>query len=199
MLYWQGFGPDNDARREYLRHGLAFKMPGLMLYLALLAVYLAPIIAWWRVPVNRISMAIAVVVLLSYPVWPVVAADAQLAAGIPTAGFLHRVVSSLRSPVIEHSFWAIAAAIGAMIAANLAVRLRRAVVDANGHVDAFLCLSVLSFLFVMPFSYMYWEKYFMPLLPLATLAVVNGATVCAEAEQAAATNQSSASLSKSAL
>jgi hypothetical protein len=37
---------------------------------------------------------------------------------------------------------------------------------------AFLGLAVVCFLVMMPFSYMHWEKYFMPLLPLAAVHVL---------------------------
>jgi len=33
-------------------------------------------------------------------------------------------------------------------------------------------LAVFSFLAVMPFSYLYWEKYLLPVLPLAAVALV---------------------------
>jgi hypothetical protein len=30
-------------------------------------------------------------------------------------------------------------------------------------------LSILSFLIIMPFSYVYWEKYFLPLMPIIAI------------------------------
>ena len=36
----------------------------------------------------------------------------------------------------------------------------------------FLGLAVVCFVAVMPFSYMHWETYFMPLLPLAGVLVL---------------------------
>jgi hypothetical protein len=172
MWFWGGVGPDNDARVDYLRHGLAFKMPGLMLYLALLCVYLAPLLFWSRLPRRTSALVAGLAVLASYPLWPVVAADAQRAANIATAGFLHRALRATGSPLIEHAVWALSAACGAAVAASLVVWSGRALRDPARDRDGLLAWPVIAFLLVMPFSYMYWEKYFMPVLPIAALAIV---------------------------
>jgi hypothetical protein len=174
MGFWQGFGPDNEARVEYLQHGLSFKPSALMLYLAVLSVYLAPVTALFGQSFTRRALTAGVVALCAYPLWPVVPADAQLAAGITTAGFLHRAVDALDLPLAAHVFWAVAAAAGATIAAGFGERTWRAVRDDRELVAGLLCATVLWFLLLMPFSYMYWEKYFMPVLPFAALALVQG-------------------------
>jgi len=33
-------------------------------------------------------------------------------------------------------------------------------------------LSIISFLLIMPFSYLCWEKYFLPMLPLAMMSIL---------------------------
>lgn len=175
MWFWQGPGPDNEARHTYLQHGMAYKMPGLMLYLSLLTVYLAPVFVFWRVPFGKPSIAAFVLVVATYGLWPVVAAEAQLAVGITTAGFLHRVVSALLPPIVQQAFWALTAGGGAALTAALAIRGVDALRRDDHRGQAFVCLTLLAFLILMPFSYMYWEKYFMPVLPFALIAIVMSA------------------------
>ena len=127
----------------------------------------------YGLPITRRTVLVGAGALCAYPLWPVVAADVQLAAGITTAGLLHRAVSSVGLPLAAHAFWAIAAAVGASLAAGFGARTWRAVHHDRDLADGLLCVTVLWFLLLMPFSYMYRERVtFMPVLPFASLAIV---------------------------
>ena len=183
MWFWQGFGPDNEARVDYLQHGLRFKPAALTLYLALLSAYLAPVIALNGLPITRRTVLVGAGALCAYPLWPVVAADVQLAAGITTAGLLHRAVSSVGLPLAAHAFWAVAAAVGASIAAGFGARTWRAVHHDRDLADGLLCVTVLWFLLLMPFSDMYLGEV------LHASASVRGARDCAGATSRAASSR----------
>ena len=101
-------------------------------------------------------------------------------------GFLHRAVRAslgrLGSSAPDVFFW-LAFGLGVAVLAAIArdVTLRRPARWPDAR--TLLGLAVLSFLAVMPFSYMHWEKYFMPLLPLVSVLVLaEGAEDAAGAE-----------------
>ena len=151
MWYWQGFGPDNDARVEYLQHGLAYKMPGLMLCRALLSVYSragAGVLSRQGDASQRRSGTRGGGRIRGL-------ADRRRRrpdrGRHRDGGFFHRLLKWATPPWAEHALWAASAAYGGVVAATLAMRLPAAMRDRARHGEAFTYLCVLSFLAVMPF------------------------------------------------
>jgi hypothetical protein len=164
MLLWRGLGPASATRALYLSNGLSFHPPSLSLYVGQLFTYLCPL-PW----AERSGRGWACVGALSLVYWlaPVCSSPPQVAVGIGTIGLLHRGVRATvgrLGPAAEGLFFWLAFGLGLSVrfAVVRDVLARRDV----GWPDArtFLGLAVLCFLAVMPFSYLHWEKYFMPLL-----------------------------------
>ena len=178
MLFWRGLGPDTGTRAYYLSGGFSFKAEALTLYVTQLFTYLCPLLffrlsswmgrSWrWWAWVGGGSLA--------YWLAPIRPARVQVAARVDAIGLLHRAlratVGRLGVGAVDVVFWvAFGLGLSVLLTVVRDVVFRRGA----GWPDArtFLGLAVLCFLAVMPFSYMHWEKYFMPLLPLVAVLVL---------------------------
>jgi len=176
LLYlWEGISPDNQFRALYLNEGIAFHPEILVLYISLIAVYLLPLLLWrrrevytdWRVP------AISLPVALLFWLFPVQASQCSLDIGVDTVGLFHRLLNHLLGDpawsrvVFFLAFWA-ALPVLWLVLVDSYRRLRRRLYDTVFLLD----LLTLSFMIVMPFSYLGWEKYFMPLLPILAARLI---------------------------
>jgi hypothetical protein len=178
FLLWGGLAPAGARRPVYLSDGLAFNPASLTLYVTQLFTYLCPLLLWrprsWT-PGSWRGWAWIGGLSLAYWLAPVRPAPPQVRAGIDTIGLLHRAIRAtvgrLGGAAEDAVFWVafgLGLAVLVRVARDVAARRNGAWPDAR----TFLGLAVLSFLAVMPFSYMHWEKYFMPLLPLAAVLVL---------------------------
>ena len=178
FLLWGGLGPASATRAHYLSAGLSFHPTALTLYVTQLFTFLWPLLllhpsawarhtrGWW-----------ATVAGLSFAYWlaPIRPAPAQIVAGIDTIGLLHRAIRATvgrMGAAAEDVFFWIAFGLGVAVLLSLAGDIVSRRKDAWPDARAFLGFAVLSFLVVMPFSYLHWEKYFMPLLPLAAVLLL---------------------------
>ncbi len=172
VVLWGGLSPDNDVRRLYLAEGLRFDPHALSLYLAITAVYLAPLLAvvirsrraWeWAWLGGLAAMCVWL--------WPVAPSTAQTSQGIDTVGFLDRALHALLPPAAITCVYVAGAFIGTWALAQALWQpfARARVVFAS----MFLAAAVVSFLVVMPFSYMPWEKYALPLLMVGAVALTS--------------------------
>jgi hypothetical protein len=179
LLWWGGLGPASRTRALYLSGGLAFTPPALILYVTQLFTYLCPLLLLrrprvWAWQSRRQWLWIGGVSLV-YWVAPLRPAAIPVATGIDTVGLLHRAVRAtvgrLGVPAEDGFFW-IAFGLGLAVASAIG---RQALTRRAGDwpdTRVFLALAVACFLAVMPLLYMYWEKYFMPLLPLVGVLVL---------------------------
>jgi hypothetical protein len=178
ILLWGGLGPVSPTRTQYLSDGLSFDPASLTLYVSQLFTYLCPLLLlppWPWAGRSRRWWGWIGAVSLVYWLAPVRPSPPQVAAWIDTIGFLHRAVRATLGrlgPLAEDLFFWIAFALGlsVLFAVVRDVLARRDVEWPDAR--SFLRLAVLSYLAVMPWSYMHWEKYFMLLLPLAGVLVL---------------------------
>jgi hypothetical protein len=178
FLLWGGLGPASATRERYLAGGVSFNPASAVLYITQLFTYLCPLLLlapWSWVGRSRRWWAWVWGASLLYWLAPVRPAPPQVAAGMDTIGLLHRAIRATIGPLgvaaTDVFFW-IVFALGLFV---LAAVIRDVVFRRSPEwpdTRAFLGLAVLCFLAVMPFSYMHWEKYFMPLLPLAAVLVL---------------------------
>jgi hypothetical protein len=173
---WQGLSPQNSLRSLYLQGNVRYDPHALSLYLAVPAVYLSPLIVWrvWH-GVRWTSVAAGIVAAIFVLAFPVKASLAQTAQDVFTVGFVHRVLEATLPPLaVRFAFFLMAAVwITVLIECgrDAAARWRHT----PPAVPELMPWSlVIAFLIVMPFSYMPWEKYGVPLF-IAAAAMLVGA------------------------
>lgn len=105
-------------------------------------------------------------------VFPVQAAPASAAQGIETVGFFHKAVRLVADPGAEKWIFFAACSLGWLVLLVLAGDALRRIRREEWSFVVFLVFGVFAFLVIMPFSYLGWEKYFMPVLPLLALLLL---------------------------
>lgn len=166
VWFWHGLAPASAMRAKYPDPGIGFHIAAFVGYVGLVAIFLAPLVmVRWRiyVPRLRIALLIGCVSLLAW-VFPVRPSPSAVDAGLSTVGLLDRGLQMMIPAAgLRDLFYWIAFSLGLLL---LAVFLKDAV---QRRLPALL---VVAFLFVMPFSYLYWEKYMLPVLPVAAVAIL---------------------------
>ena len=159
-VLWKGLAPDSGMRGVYVTGSLRFQFTALVGYVAALFVYLAPPLLWrWRAWVGWPAG------VLLYALFPLRPSAPTLQHGFTTMGLLDRALHFLfPEQWTRDIFYGMAFAAGVLV-------LRRLIPAAAARREL-PALAVFSFLAVMPFSYLYWEKYLLPVLPLAAVAFV---------------------------
>ena len=178
FLLWGGLGPASATRAHYLSGGLSFNPASVTLYVTQLFTFLCPLLlltprpwagktrGWWAV-VGGLSVV--------YWLAPIHPSPTQTAAGIFTVGLLHRLVRATVGRIgaaAEDVFFWLAFGLGLAVLLTMTQDIVSRRNGAWPDTRTFLALAVLCYLVVMPFSYMRWEKYFMPLLPLTAVLLL---------------------------
>jgi len=174
-VLWKGFSPDNDLKKIYLDEGYSFHPSYFTLYVCQLFIYLVPIIliSWKTFYKNNKAIIFSLIASSSYWLFPVRACKYQINANINTVGFFHKFVKIVfGNQFIEDIIFYIAFLMGFpiiyFIVKDTYFKWQEETLDFSFLLD----LSIIIFLMVMPFSYLCWEKYFLPLLPLITMRIL---------------------------
>ncbi len=162
LLVWLWGGhltSSNPLRAASLSAGVRFDSHALSLYLAVPAVYLAPLVFPRVRRAGRAAWAAGLAAGLFVLALPVEPSIVQTQDGVFTVGFVHRAIHALVGAPVERMLFAAFAVVNLTAIASA---FRRATAAWRaGRVDEaeiFLWLGVAAFLAVMPFSYMPWEK-----------------------------------------
>lgn len=155
MALWGGMAPDSWMRGEYTSGGTRFHPSFLIGYVAQIPIYLAPfLIAWrgWWKQDRWVFLASGV-----YWLFPVRAPEASKKIGIETVGMLDRLMPAVARDAV---YW-----FGFLAGLMLLREMLRAARERGGYAMLAACVTA-AFLAVMPWSYLYWEKYLLPVLPV---------------------------------
>lgn len=174
ILFWGGFMPAYEGR-DYFAAEMRFHPNFLTLYVCLFPIYLLPFVAWRRRAfyASPAVLGFSLLPALSYWLFPVAASRFALDSGVATVGFFHKLLkSTLGSQGLEHVilfvfFWA-GLPVVFFFAKDFYNKLRQGPVDFALFVDT----AMLFFLLLMPFAFQVWEKYFMPIIPLALIRLL---------------------------
>jgi len=174
VLLWHGICPPKAAlvipRDESLYH------PNyLTAYILLLPVYVAPILLLRLKSVYFSLRRIASACLLSvyYYFFPV--RLSRLAEGhTPAIGMFHRLVQlgTRGNRSLEHVVLYLTFALGIPVLLCLIRDCYGKVRGREFDLALLLDLMILSFLLIMPFSFLVWEKYFVPVIPLLSVRLL---------------------------
>jgi hypothetical protein len=176
ILYvlWGGLAPVSELRTYFLSEGLRFDPHALSLYLAAPGAYLIPLALPVALRARRTNWGFAVLAGLFVWWFPVQTTIVQTRYAEYTVGFLHRAAVAVMPETLVAVLFSVLAVLGAAAMLHCARRaLREWRQGARSMVDLFLWASVVSFLLMMPLSYMPWEKYALPLLMLSSLILAN--------------------------
>ena len=175
---WGDVAPDNELKSLYLDSGFNYQPGFATLYFALLFLYPLPFIVYrWRMfYTDRKVLAGSFVLSWLYWLFPVRAAEPALAGGVETVGLTHRLLSGAFDQtgvdIIFFVLFFLSLPVFYTIVRDLWKRWKEGL-----ETSIFLHLMMVSFFIVMPFSYLCWEKYFLPVLP-AVLIFVFGFAEC---------------------
>ena len=174
MVLWKGAAPPSAAWRYMSSEAFFFHPPFLILYVALLFLYVFPFSvlalrrAWktWKI-------VTALVLSFSYFLYPVAPAALVAHTGAEPTGFVYRLAQWVSPGRIGlHAVFYLAFALGLIMLVDMVhdfvKRIKNHALDRTWFYET----VVLTFLVLMPFSYMCWEKYFLPVLPFALLLIL---------------------------
>lgn len=176
VFLWKGLSPDSRVRDIYATGGYYFHPSFLTLYVCLFFVYLLPIIVVCWKSIYRDTKVLVGCLVVSWLYWlfPVRPCKAQIDANIPTVGLFHKFLKlTIGKQALEDIAFYLIFLLGLPVAFYFVrdsyLKWQRRELDFLFLLD----LSIMAFLLVMPFSYLCWEKYFLPLLPLGTIRILS--------------------------
>jgi hypothetical protein len=172
---WRGLCPDGALKHVYPDQHATFHPSSLVLYISLIALYLAPLLAlrWREFFTRRNTIVFAAAACWLYWLFPVAPSRSALMAHTMHVGVLHQTVDRLcgtgfASQCLFFVGFAAGLAVFGELVLDAAQRWRAGRID----YQFFLDLIVFAFLAVMPWSYLHWEKYLMPLVPVLVLRIL---------------------------
>lgn len=172
IFLWKGLTPENELQNLYLGEKINFHINFLIFYICLFCIYLFPIIVLtYKSYYQNVKILIASFVISSfYWLFPVTPAKSAIEAGFNTAGWFHRGLKWLfENQFYEHVVFNIAFFFGLPIVLYLFKDMFGKWRKNEFDFPFFLDIAILTFLLMMPFSYLVWEKYFLPIIPLASI------------------------------
>ena len=174
VFLWKGLGPDSELRRINLSAGFSYHPSFLTLYICQMFLYLLPmVLICWQSFWNRSVLGVCLLISPIYWLFPVRPSKVLIDADIHTVGFLHRTLRYLFNRTLYEDiafyllFYFGLAVLYCFIRDAWNMGKRR---DINFFF--FIYLAIFMFLIVQPFSYMSWEKYFMPIMPLIAIQIL---------------------------
>jgi hypothetical protein len=123
--------------------------------------------------VNIRITAFAFLFSWTYWLFPVTPSPSALDAGIDTVGFFHRGIRLLVDTRWEQIIFFAAFALGLPILFTIVLDAWKYWRVREVEYNFFCVLAILAFLIVMPFTYLGWEKYFLPVVPLASIYLIS--------------------------
>lgn len=171
VFLWKGLSPIASCREDYLIYDFAYHLPALTLYIMQLFIYMAPLVAvyWKTFYVGRGKLIFSL--LLSWLYWlaPIKPSLPSIAKEQFTVGFFHRAIRIWPGEQFEQIIFFLCFVLAMPILLTFLGDLYQRIKNRNLDFIFFLTLSIVLFLIVMPFSYLAWEKYFLPLLSIIAL------------------------------
>jgi len=171
FVLWQGPTPDSARKALYLKESLSFHPNSLTLYITQFSIYLLPVILffWKDIYKDKKMLITSFVISWLYWVFPVAPSTAAVEANIHTVGLFHKVVRLVLGTEYEHIFFFVFFFLGLPIVLAVIKDCYQRIKSPDLDFLLFIDLAILTFLLMMPFSYLVWEKYFLPVVPLAAI------------------------------
>ncbi|MAX26302.1 MAG: hypothetical protein CMJ19_17555 [Phycisphaeraceae bacterium] len=184
--FWGSLTPDNHVRQVYINLTRSFHITSLVLYISLCALYCLPVIVVCRKQLLCSYKFCILALILSQIYWyfPVRVSPPSEHGGYLTVGLAHRLFNTVNpSLILSDIVFYIGLVLGIWILSQLiADTLKKAKADI-AMLNALPLASVLFFLLIMPWSYLHWEKYFLPAVPFMHLLIMQKAPQATRQEE----------------
>lgn len=172
---WGGFSPKNNINHLYLDEAFTYHVEYLTLYVALLFIYLFPLIIWkWReFYTDKKMLLLSLVFSGLYLLFPVHPCPAAIKANFDSVGYFHTLLQNMHlSSLAIHVVFYFAYLLGWPILLTFVKDLIKRCIAKKYDLLFLLEMILLFFFIIMPSSYLLWEKYFVPVIPLAIMAIL---------------------------
>jgi hypothetical protein len=173
-LFWQGPYPNNNLRGLISNQVVFIFRPSyLTLYIILLFAYLLPVlIFYWRnYLTNKCLLLGSLGTSWFYFVFPLTSSFIPN-YGYETTGYLHKFVRLLLGEQFEGLVFFPCFVLGCLVLGKIIQDGWKTIRKGEFGFVLFVDLSILSFLIIMPFTFLSWEKYFLPVIPLVALQII---------------------------
>lgn len=171
FIYWGGSTPQNLLKNRYMHQAFAFHFDALTAYIATFGIYASPIILfiYKKIPLKIYVTSLIAAIILIY-LFPIeaskVALDAEMK--VNTIGFFHKLILFIPQ-YLQTIVWIVGITLGIIFTFQLFLNTVK-------HLSAeliYFSTIWISFLLIMPLSYLTWEKYIIPILPFLLIFPFN--------------------------
>ncbi|WP_028315912.1 hypothetical protein [Desulfatibacillum aliphaticivorans] len=175
IVVWGGLCPENAAKAAWVDGMTGFHPRFAILYTSLTAVYVLPLLVVRAREIYQpwiVGFSLAASVL--YWIFPPGASPSGLQFGLVFTGFFHRLICLVSSAGwFYHAVMFLFFLVGAPLALGFFREAGRGILERKFDVIFLINLSLVLFYATMPFSYLAWEKYLLPALPLAYASILS--------------------------
>ncbi len=168
MILWQGASPQNVRTEMYLGEAYRFHLSYLNLYVAQISIYMLPYLVWRRKIFysSKTILWISLFISFIYFFGPVEPCKAALQHNVSTVGYFHKLIVISGIEPFRHVIFYISFLFALPVILTMLRNIFNQISTFKSDPKLFYELAFFMFFLIMPFSYLVWEKYFMPLVPL---------------------------------
>ena len=186
VVLWGGPSPDSPFKEDFLFEGFSYHPEFWLVYVFAFLVYLLPfvVLKWKPIYSNRKIVLGCFLCCWIYWLAPIQPAAAAAGSRYDTVGLFHRLLKKVfPSTALEQTVLFLAFALGLPVLVFIARDAWERGKDRRIDLPLLLDLSILTFFLIMPFSYLNWEKYILPLVPLGSIRLALLGSASAEPDQ----------------
>ncbi len=168
FYFWKGTSPDNELKKLYTNEKINFHTDALLIYLCYFVLYTFPLllILLGALFNNRKRIIYAFLFSFIYWIFPLQTSIVALEEGITHIGLFHKAISYL----LPYQ-WETGLIYQFLLFLSLSFFfyiIDQYIKSVNTPSKKYILLSglnLITFLIIMPFSYLTWEKYVLPAIP----------------------------------
>jgi len=164
FLFWGGASPDNKLKALYIHQAFTFHGDAFTAYMAASMLYTFPLLLLALKTIKRKHVYVALPVsIVWYLLFPVQGSQVAVESiiHIDTVGLLHKA-THLLPDLLEQIVWFLLFVLSSFVFVSA---FEKAIKNFQSH-TFLICCSWFFFLLTMSFSYLTWEKYLLPILPM---------------------------------
>ena len=165
---WNGLTPNNVLKKLYINEHVQFHPDALLIYSCYLILYTSPLLLLMLPTLFKNKKTIVYAFLFSFLYWlfPISTSKPALAAGFMYIGLFHKALAH----VITSSFYIGLVYQLLLFVASIFFFHKTEIIFQSIRMEekkhlVFSGIALVSFLLIMPFSYLTWEKYCLPAIP----------------------------------